>query len=129
AVFVGAFPLPLEDPGVTLAFAVANAGVSPETVESAMDAEYEKVKNELIPEREFDKLMNQTENNFIVGNATMAGIAESLANYHLYFGDANLINTELARYRKVTREDLQRVARKYLVPENRVVLHYLPVAP
>ena len=56
----------------------------------------------------------------------MIGIAENLANYEMYFGDANLINTELDRYMKVTREDIQRVAKKYFNTENRVVLYYLP---
>jgi predicted Zn-dependent peptidase len=56
----------------------------------------------------------------------MAGIAENLANYHVYFKDANLINNEIERYMKVTPADLQRVAKKYLTPENRVVLTYLP---
>ena len=56
----------------------------------------------------------------------MAGIAESLADYHTYYGDANYINTEIERYRSVTREDIQRVAKKYLVKDNRVVLRYLP---
>jgi predicted Zn-dependent peptidase len=56
----------------------------------------------------------------------MAGIAENLANYHVYFKDANLINTEIDRYMKVTPDDLKRVARQYLTPENRVVLTYLP---
>jgi zinc protease len=55
----------------------------------------------------------------------MAGIAESLANYEMYFGDANLINKELDRFMKVTREDLRNAARKYLRKDNRVVLHYL----
>lgn len=126
ALFVGAFPLDLEDPGVTIAFGIANTGVSPEELEVAMDAEYEKVKNELIPEEEFQKLRNQIENDFISGNSRVAGIAESLANYHMYFGDANLINTEIERYMKVTREDIQRVANKYFTKENRVVLYYLP---
>jgi len=54
------------------------------------------------------------------------GVAEQLANYHVYFNNANLINTELNQYMKVTREDLQRVAKKYLTKEHRVVLHYLP---
>jgi predicted Zn-dependent peptidase len=56
----------------------------------------------------------------------MVGIAEDLANYEMYFGDANLINTELERYLKVTKEDIKRVANKYFTPSNRVVLYYLP---
>ena len=55
-----------------------------------------------------------------------ADIAASLANYHMYFGNANLINTELEKYHQVTREKIREVARKYLVPENRVTLYYLP---
>jgi predicted Zn-dependent peptidase len=56
----------------------------------------------------------------------MAGIAESLANYEVYFGDADLINTEIDRFNKVTREDVLKVARKYLNKDNRVVLYYIP---
>ena len=56
----------------------------------------------------------------------MKGIAESLATYHVMFGDAELINTELEKYRAVTREDIQRVAKKYLVQSNSVTLYYLP---
>jgi zinc protease len=56
----------------------------------------------------------------------MAGIAENLANYQVYYKDANLINTEIDRYMKVTPADLKRVAEKYLTRENRVVLIYLP---
>ncbi len=126
ALFVGAFPLDLEDPGVTIAFGIANVGVTPEDLEAAMDAEYERVKEDPIPEKEFQKLRNQIESDFISANSRVAGIAESLANYKMYFGDANLINTEIERYMKVTREDIQRVANKYFAKENRVVLYYLP---
>ena len=56
----------------------------------------------------------------------MSGIAESLADYHTYYGDASLINTEIERYRKLTPADLQRVAKKYLTTDNLVVLEYLP---
>jgi len=91
-----------------------------------MNAEFEKVKTELISEEEYQKLRNQTENDFVSGNLKMAGIAENLANYYVYYKDANLINTEINRYMKVTREDIQKAAQKYLTKENRVVLYYLP---
>ncbi len=125
-VAVGAFPFALEDPGLFLAFGIANMGVKPEDVEAAMDVEVAKVQEQLISEQEFQKLKNQIENEFVNQNSTVAGIAESLANYEMYFGDANLINTELERYNKVTREDIQKVAKKYLTKQNRVVLYYLP---
>ncbi len=79
-----------------------------------------------LSEREFQKLQNQTENDFISRNTTMAGISESLANYYTFFCDANLINTEIEKYLAVTPENIIDVAKKYLVPENRVVLYYLP---
>lgn len=128
ALSVGAFPFPLEDPGITLTYGIANMGVSPLELEAAMEVEYELVKKELISEKEFQKLKNQIETGFVNNNAQVAGVAENLANYHMYFGDANLINTEIERYRKVTREDIRRVANEYFTKENRVVLYYLPKA-
>lgn len=126
ALYAGAFPVPSEDPGLALIFGITNMGVSPTDLENAMNAEFEKTKTELISEEEFQKLRNQVENDFVSGNSKMAGIAENLANYHVYFKDANLINTEIDRYMKVTREDIQKAAQKYLTKENRVVLYYLP---
>jgi len=126
AVFVGNFPLSMEDPGVAIAFGVCNMGVDPAELEGCMDAQFARVREELISEREFQKLRNQIEADFVSSNSTMVGIAESLANYYTYFGDTNLINTEIERYMKVTREDIRRVAQKYFVPDNRVVLYYLP---
>ncbi|MEQ8909719.1 MAG: pitrilysin family protein [Vicingaceae bacterium] len=126
ALFVGAFPLPTEDPGLALMFGIANMGVPVLELEDAMDVEIKRVKNELISEEEFQKLQNQVENDFISGNSSVRGLAENLANYHVYFGDANLVNTEIKRYMKVSREDIKNAANKYLNKENRVVLHYLP---
>lgn len=125
SLFVGNFMLNLEDPGISLAFSICNNGVEPADVEASMDAVIEEVQNELIDEKEFQKLRNQIESNFISSNSRVAGIAESLANYHMYFGDTNLINTEIDKYLAVTREDIQMVAKKYFAKDNRVVLYYL----
>lgn len=119
-------PLGLEGGGLFITLAVPNQGVQIEDLEKEIDVLIEQVKNELVPEREFQKLKNQIESNFISGYGSVQSIAESLANYHVYFGDAGLINTEIERYRKVTREDLMRVAKKYLVPTNEVELTYRP---
>lgn len=129
AAMIQAFPLDLEDPGVVILFAVANVGVAPDELEKSMDTVIDDVQANLIPEKEFQKLQNQLENDFILANNTMAGIAENLANYEMYYGDANLINTELERYRQVTREDLRRVAGQYFRRDNRVVLYCLPHPP
>ena len=54
----------------------------------------------------------------------MSSRAKNLARYHVFFGDTNLINTELDRYLAVKREDLQRVAKKYFTKEGMNVLRY-----
>lgn len=126
AVAIGSIPIPMEDPGLFIVYGLANVGVQAEDLEASIENEIEKVKKELISKYEFQKVRNQIENEFIQRYSTMRGIAESLANYFVYFGDANLINTEIQRYMKVTREDIKRVANKYLKKENRVVLYYLP---
>lgn len=126
AMFVGSFPFSSEDPGLSFMFAIANGTNQPHTLEKEIDEELEKLKNEFITDREFEKIRNMIENDFINNFNSMIGIAENLANYYMYFGDANLINTELDRYMKVTKEDIQRVARKYFVKDNRITLYYLP---
>jgi zinc protease len=126
ALQVFSFPFSLEQGGAFITFSLANAGKTIDDMVPALEEEIANLQNELISELEFQKIQNQMESSFIQSNSKMAGIAESLADYHTYYGDANLINTEIDRYRKVTREDIQRVAKKYLVKDNRVVLRYLP---
>ncbi|HEY1023205.1 MAG TPA: pitrilysin family protein [Flavisolibacter sp.] len=125
AVAAQALPFFNEDAGLFINFAVANMGVKPDVLEASIDSVVNDLKVKMVSEEEFQKVKNKIETQFVSSNATMAGIAESLANYEVYFGDANLINTELARYQKVTRQDLLNVAKKYLNKDNRVVLHYV----
>ncbi len=126
AVQVFAFPYALEDAGIFITLALANMGNDPAALLASMDEEVARMQSELISEEEFQKIQNQIESQFVQSNSSMAGIAESLANYHVYYGDANLINTEIGRYRNVTREDIMNVAKKYLNKDSRVILYYLP---
>ncbi|MHC1774499.1 MAG: M16 family metallopeptidase [Lentimicrobium sp.] len=126
ALFVGSFPIPLEEPGLFLVFGIVNMNIDPSDLESAIDAEIKLAQTVELTDREFEKLRNKIENNFVSRNSTMAGIAESLSDYRMYFGDANLINTEIDKYMKVSKADIMRVANQYLTKDNRAVLYYLP---
>ena len=126
ALAAAAIPYTLEDAGLFITYALPNMGNSVDKLESSMDSIINDLKVTLVGEHEFQKVKNQIESDFVQKNESMAGIAESLANYETYFGDANLINTEIEKFRKVTREDLQNVAKKYLNKDNRVVLTYVP---
>ena len=115
-----------EDEGLFITLAIANMGVKIEALELSMDSIVNDLKIDLVGEREFQKVKNQITTQIVTSNGTMAGIAESLANNEVYFGDANLTNTELDKYNKVTRQDVLNVAKKYLNKDNRVVLYYVP---
>ncbi|MFA6151666.1 MAG: pitrilysin family protein [Chitinophagaceae bacterium] len=126
AVAVGAFTSSNEDPGAVVMYGIANMGIKTEDLEKSMDAEIARVTSAVITDLEYKKLMNQVENDFISQNSRVAGIVENLATAYTYFKDANLVNTELQRYTKITKEDLLRVAKKYFTKENRLVVYYLP---
>lgn len=126
ALFTGSFPLEMQDPGLSLLFGIANSGVTAEDLEAAIQAEVDKVKQEVVGQEEFSKLMAQIETELVSGNASVRQIAENLAMYHQNFKDADMINKEIEKYRKVTPEDLKRVANKYFSNDNRVILYYLP---
>lgn len=66
------------------------------------------------------------ESQFVSDNTSMVSIAENLANYKMFYGNTNLINTELSNFLAVTKEDIQKVAANYFNENNRVVLYYLP---
>lgn len=126
ALNVGAYPLDLEDGGIFLLYSIANMGIATDTLEHAIDEQINRVIASGITEDDFQKLQAQIENAVVNRHASVAGIAESLAEAKTFFGDANEINKELDKYNRVTREDIQRVAQEYLESRGRVVLHYLP---
>lgn len=126
ALAVAAIPLDLEDGGVFLMYGIANMGVEPKDLEEQIDILLAQVQKEGISERDFQKLQNIIENNLVSQNSSMAGIAQNLAQARVFFGGTDYINQELDYYRKVTREDIQRVANQYINLDGRVVLYYLP---
>lgn len=126
ALEVIAFPYDLEDGGLFITLALANFGKDPKDILVSMHQEIERTRSERITDREFQKLLNQFENQQISQMGSMQGIADLLAEYEVFYGDANLINTIGQKMSKLTPNDLMRVAKTYLDPNRRIVLYYLP---
>ena len=74
----------------------------------------------------FNEIQNKFENDFVSSNSSVEGIANSLARYHMLYGDTNLINNQIDIYRSITREEIKAVANKYLNADQRLLLEYLP---
>ncbi len=127
ALQVGSFNYALEDYGAYITYALPNGAFALDSLQADMDEEIKKLQTELISDVDFTKIRNQYENDYIGKNAKMLGVAENLANgYTFHNKNTNQINTELDEVRKVTRADIQNVAKKYLNKNQRVVVYYLP---
>ena len=126
ALQVGAINLSQEDYGTYILYGLPLGDVSLDDLVAEMDEEILKLKNILISEKDYQKIQNKFENNFVSSNSSFEGIANSLARYYMLYGDVNLINNEIDIYRSITREEIQSVANKYLNADQRLLLEYLP---
>ena len=126
AVQVGSFPMTLEDYGAYIVYALPNNDTSLDSLLKDLDEETAKLRDQLITKEELTKLQNQFENDELDKNTRNLGIAENLADGYTFYKNTDHINIELDEIRKVTREDIQAVAKKYLNPNQRLILYYLP---
>jgi zinc protease len=126
ALQIGAFNIAQEDYGQYVVFGLPLGDTPLETLVAEVDEEITKLQTELISQREYEKLQNKFENRYVNSNSSIAGIASSLATYHQLYGNIDLINEEIDIYRSITREEIRDVAKKYLNPNQRLKLDYLP---
>ncbi|MDB5090353.1 MAG: peptidase [Mucilaginibacter sp.] len=127
ALQVVAFNYALEDYGMYILGALPNGGADPASLLPDMDEEIKKLQTDLISPEEYQKLQNQFENNFVSANTQMRGLAENLSNgYTFYHKDTGHVNEELKEIRSISREEIRDAAKKYLNPNQRLVLYYLP---
>ena len=126
ALQVGAYNIAQEDYGMYLVFTLPVGETPLTTLNTEIEEEITKVRDSLISEKDYQKLQNKFESRFVNANSSVEGIAGSLATYYLLYGDTELINKEIEIYRSVTREEMQQVAKKYLKPNQRAVIDYLP---
>ena len=95
-------------------------------IERALDKEIERLKNEPVSAHELQKAKNQIEAAFIYGQDSLFYQAMLLAHYEIDVG-WKAIDDYLPSMRKVTSEDIIRVAKKYLVSDNRTVGVLIPL--
>ena len=126
ALQIGAFTYSNEDYGMYIIYSLPLGENSTVSILKEIDEEIVKLQTELISEKDYQKLQNIIDNQFVNNNANLEGIAENLAKYYLLYGDVNLINTEINLFHSITREEIREVARRYLNPNQRLLLDYVP---
>ena len=123
---VGAFNNGQEDYGMYLIYALPMDGFTKQDIQNNIDEEIKKVQTDLIADKDLEKLQNIFENQYVNSNTSVEGVASNLATYYMLYGDVNLINTELDMYKSITKEEIRDVAKKYLNPNQRLLLDYIP---
>lgn len=108
--------------------ATPRRGVTNEAVEAAVYEEIARLQKEPIADWELQKAKTGARRNFINGLQSSLGRANTIGQYAVYYNDPNLINTRLDKVMAVTKEDVMRVANKYLVATNRTVVTTVPKA-
>ncbi|HTC01180.1 MAG TPA: pitrilysin family protein [Ferruginibacter sp.] len=98
-------------------------GVSMQDAEAGINEEIKKLQAEGISLKELEKVKNKTESTMAFNDMSITERADSLAVYEL-LGDANLINTELAKYQAVTTEDIINESRIIFDDKNCSTLYY-----
>ncbi len=115
-----------EDPNLFFVFAVLNSGHSPAEGETQVEAELTRLKTALVSDADLEKAKNQILRDFILSRQTAQSRAEELGYAAVVLKDPELVNTEPQRFLDVTPQDVQRVARKYFVPENETLVEVYP---
>lgn len=126
ALQVGAYNIAQEDYGMYLVFTLPVGETPLATLNTEIEEEIAKVRDSLISEKDYQKLQNKFQTRFVNANSSVEGIAGSLATYYMLYGDTDLINEEIEIYRSITRKEMKEVANKYLKPNQRAVIDYLP---
>ena len=109
------------DPTLFYFLGVCNDGIKASELEKAMLDEIQKIIDEGINENELQKVKNQKLMEFYKTLETINGMSNTIGTYELFFGDYKKLFSAPDDYKKVTADDIKRVAAKYFTKENRTV--------
>jgi predicted Zn-dependent peptidase len=106
--------------------ATARPGVSSEVLESAIEAEVDRLRANGVTDEEVARAQALIESDFIRSMQSAGERADQLSRFATFFGEPRLINEQLTRYRAVTAADVNAFARARLGEDNRASLVYVP---
>lgn len=114
------------DPSLFIIYAIAGNNVSAPDLEKAIDNQIDMVIKNGVKDEELQKVKNQKLIEFYHTLETINGKANSLGSYDVFFGDYKKMFEAPELYKKVTEEDIKRVAAQYFTNRNRTVGYLLP---
>lgn len=123
---ISSFAYTPKDPGVFEVFASVKPGQSVDKVLRSIYSEIYKLRTKLVTERELEKAKNQVMKSYIDSLKTISGKARAIATNEILFGNYEELFNDIDRYNSVTREKIQEVTGKYLMPYQRSVVRVLP---
>jgi zinc protease len=115
-----------EQPGLFGVRVTCARGIELARARAALEAELERVRAQLPSELELERVRTQIASTVVRSRQTNNGVGLTIVRAVTERGDPELVNGDLARYLAVGADDVQRVARTYLRPENRTAVEYLP---
>jgi zinc protease len=116
----------IEDPNLFYAVAFVQPGHRPEEAIDGLIAEFDKLKAEPVSEHELQRAKNQFARDYILGRESNQQKAQQLAHAIVIHHDVKTADGEFEIFQQLTVADVQRVARTYFTPENRLVLTLVP---
>ncbi len=116
----------IEDPNLFYAVAIVSPGHTTDEVTAALIAELDRLKAEPITDRELQRTKNQFARDYIMGRESNQQKAGQLSHAVVIHGDIRTADGEFDIFQNITIADVQRVARTYFRPENRLVLTLMP---
>jgi len=118
--------LPMELDSLLMFIVTPKPGITVEHLENALQQEIDNLSSKPITATERQRVQNQIEARKLRELQSVSSRADYLNMFNIYFNNPDLINSELERYRKISPEYMQEVARKYLISANRSVVTFLP---